>query len=83
LKLDERVELDSETTGSSFQKIDSKALAMIVKKQCDGGAVQLYGPYINIETGENETGTVMVLISEREGMFLGSPTIRYVRRSSP
>lgn len=74
-----------ETAGKEFEVADRSVRAILVKKGSSAGAVRVFGQSIrNVVTGPKEQGYALVIVaSNEECMFLGSPTVRYFRARTP
>ena len=69
------------TTGKDFEVVDGSIHAILIIKSSAGGAVRVFGEEVkNIVTGPRESGYALVVLrSGEECMFLGSPSVRYLR----
>lgn len=74
-----------ETVGKEFEVADRSVRAILVKKDSSAGAVRVFGQSIrNVVTGPKEQGYALVIVATNEEcMFLGSPTVRYFRTRTP
>ena len=70
-----------ETIGKSFEVVDASVRAILVRRDSAGGAVRIFGREVkNIVTGPKESGYALVAVgADEECMFLGSPSVRYLR----